>query len=873
MVRRESTGCSAQEIRERFVAFFERYGHKKVASSPLVPRDDPSILFANAGMNQFKDYFTGRAVPEYRRAVTIQKCVRAGGKHNDLENVGFTARHHTFFEMLGNFSFGDYFKKEAIGYAWSFLTEELGLSKEKLYITVHDSDEEARQIWLRQGVVNSRIFSLGDEGNFWEMGETGPCGPCSEIFYDYGESYGEQGRTFVCPLDDGQRYVEIWNLVFMQYEKFNTEKGIQRRNLPVACVDTGAGLERIAAVLQGRYWNYDTDLFLPIIGNLEGLTGRDYGDENDASSFRIVADHARCAVMLITDGVVPSNEGQGYVLRRIIRRAVRHLKNLQAPPGALSHLVPSVFQILGDEYPQNKQGLATAEKFLESEEKNFLETLDSGMKFLDERLSDSLSEGVLAGKVLFKLYDTFGFPPDLTESILRENGFRADKEGFGRLMEERKSKSRKSWKNVGIQDNRRFHFAREKYGETVFLGYNTLVARSELLDVFELENGIKGLLFKETPFYAESGGQRGDRGRILKDGREICQIDDVKKPVDGVFIHFTETSCLNKGEKYDLEVDSQLRALTAKNHSATHLLQAALRVVLGAHVRQAGSGVDDKKLRFDFTHPKALTSDEMERIGKFVNTYICQGLGVSVKEMSMNDAMEKGAIAFFGDKYGDVVRVLQMGDISIELCGGTHVSNTSEIGIFTLTTESALGAGVRRLEAVTGQEALDRLVERSHLLGCLEAAFKEKGARLVNKIEALQKGFKEKEREIKKLNSKMGHEKAGRLFSQVEMIGDVGFIAKEAQEGDSLKELSDIFVSKIEKGIVVLYCRREEGIGVLLRSTKALRVHCVKIFKQSLEGIEGKGGGRPDMVQGQIAVDSLDIFIQRVKECLLAETQ
>ena len=570
-----------QEIRERFAKFFESKGHEKVASSPLVPINDDTLLFANAGMNQFKDFFTGKATPDYKRAVTIQKVVRAGGKHNDLENVGLTARHHTFFEMLGNFSFGDYFKKEAIEMAWEFLTKELKIPADRLYVTVHTSDDEASDIWEKHiGVSKDRIFRKGDKDNFWEMGDVGPCGPCSEIFYDHGERFATpnfkpgKGQDI---LDDELRYVEVWNLVFMQFEKDG--KGGQI-SLPNPSIDTGMGLERIAAVLQGKYWNYDTDAFTPIIQELEKISGKSYTDPKFQTAMRVAADHIRSCTMLITDGVIPSNEGRGYVLRRIIRRAIRHLKELNVPQGTFANLSKVVLNELGTEYPQNKANQSLAEKFLSLEEKKFLETLDTGLKFLEESLKTEVKNKVFSGRSAFKLYDTYGFPLDLTQTILQERGLSVDEGSFNEAMEERKEDSRKSWKGALNLDDKVFFEAKEKHGETKFLGYGQLESTARLLDVLDIGDDKKGLIFDQTPFYAEGGGQVGDTGIAIVAGKEL-KIFDTQKPVDGLFVHFVETDTnLKTPSEVTLRVDAKKRALTARNHSATHLLQSALIEVL-----------------------------------------------------------------------------------------------------------------------------------------------------------------------------------------------------------------------------------------------------------------------------------------------------
>ncbi|TNF29493.1 MAG: alanine--tRNA ligase, partial [Deltaproteobacteria bacterium] len=627
-----------QEIRDKFSKYFESKGHEKVPSSPLVPLNDDTLLFANAGMNQFKDYFTGKATPDFKRAVTIQKVVRAGGKHNDLENVGLTARHHTFFEMLGNFSFGDYFKKEAIEMAWEFLTVELKLPKDRLYVTVHNSDDEAFEIWEKGiGLSKDRIFRKGDKDNFWEMGDIGPCGPCSEIFYDHGEEHTTPnfkpgpGQDL---LDDELRYVEVWNLVFMQYEKDG--KGGQKK-LPNPSIDTGMGLERIASVLQGKYWNYDTDAFTPIIKELEKISGKSYADAKYQTAMRVAADHIRSCTMLITDGVIPSNEGRGYVLRRIIRRAIRHLRELDVPQGTFASLSKIVLNELGTEYPQNKANQSLAEKFLTLEEKKFLETLDTGLKFLEESLKSDVKNNIFNGRSAFKLYDTYGFPLDLTQIILKEKGIEVDEDSFNQAMEERKEDSRKSWKGSLNLDDKIFFQAKDKCGETKFLGYEKTESTAKLLEILDLGEGRQGLIFDQTPFYAEGGGQVGDTGVVTISGKDY-EIIDTQKPVDGLFVHFVQgAENLKSPLEATLKVNAKKRALTARNHSATHLLQSALIEVLGDHVKQSGSMVNPERLRFDFTHMQSLTQKEIDRVEELVNREILKAQDVTATLTSMDD--------------------------------------------------------------------------------------------------------------------------------------------------------------------------------------------------------------------------------------------
>lgn len=860
----------AQEIRERFANFFQKYSHEKISSSSLIPHGDDTLLFANAGMNQFKDYFTGRANPANKRAVTIQKCVRAGGKHNDLENVGFTARHHTFFEMLGNFSFGDYFKEEAIDFAWKFLTEELKIPKDKLYVTVHYSDDEAIQIWNKKmNVPLDRIFKKGDKDNFWEMGEFGPCGPCSEIFYDHGEKYTDKNlvkREGGDLLDDELRYVEIWNLVFMQYEK--TKDG--QFPLPKPSIDTGAGLERVASAMQGVYWNYDTDLFQPIIKKLEELSGRSYANDPKAQNcMRVVADHIRSSTMLITDGAIPSNDGRGYVLRRIIRRMVKNLKELGLGVGTTEKLVPTVFQVLGSEYPQNEANMSLAQKFLSLEEKKFFETLEQGLKFLDEAIEKELQNGTLPGAAIFKLYDTYGFPVDLTELILRERSLKADSAGFEKVMAENKARSRKSWKGGTNVDNKIFHQSKEKHGATKFSGYAGVSGKGKLVDIIELDEDTKGLVFDSTPFYGEGGGQVGDTGHVLQNGKVLANISDTQKPVDGLFVHFSsDADALEIGQEYELQANSNKRELTKRNHSATHLLQSALIKVLGDHVKQAGSQVGPDKLRFDFTHMQGLSKNEVKQVEDLVNSWIQASVTVDAGEMTMDQAIAKGALAFFGDKYGDKVRVLQMGPYSTELCGGTHVSNTGEIGLFKILSESSLATGVRRIEATTSANAFNWLSERSEILDQLEILTKDKGNKVITKIDSLYDDLKEKQKEITKLKQELQSLKSGDLFANSEKIGAIDLVCAEAPEGADLKSLSDDFVSKFTNGVLVMTANKDGKLAAIIRCSKGVKIQCANVLKDALAPFGGRGGGRPDMAQGSADQYDSNAFFTHAKKSI-----
>jgi alanyl-tRNA synthetase len=849
----------AQEIRNAFSDYFTRNGHHKYKSSNLVPHNDPTLLFANAGMNQFKDYFTGKANPVDRRAVTIQKCVRAGGKHNDLENVGFTARHHTFFEMLGNFSFGDYFKKEAIHFAWEFLTVDLKIPKEKLLVTVHDSDEEALEIWNKEiGVPRERIFKLGDKSNFWEMGDTGPCGPCTEIFYDHGPEKSTGVPAGHQEIDDEGRYVEIWNLVFMQFEKYKDGNEIKRILLPKPSVDTGAGLERVTAVVQGKYFNYDTDIFEPIMNSIGKISGKNYyttHSEEEKSSFRVIADHIRSCTMLITDGVLPSNEGRGYVLRRIIRRAVRHLSLLGLRDISFYKLIPSVIESLGEEYPDNAHNAPLAEKLLKLEEEKFRKTLDTGLSLINEELHKLKKGEKLSGEVAFKLYDTFGFPLDLTEVILREKNLELDTKGFDDAMIKQREQSKRGSKFKVQDDNIKvFYSIKEQFGETHFIGHKELTSNAKLIYKEEI-NGLSYLIFDKTPFYAEGGGQVGDKGEIRSKEGKLATITDTQKPVEGLHVHISSDSdALIVGENYILSVHKDERELTRRNHSATHLLQAALMKTLGPHVKQAGSSVGPDRLRFDYTHSDALKQEEIAKIEEMVNSAVTRSLPVDATEMSKDEAAKKGAMALFGEKYGDRVRVLTMGDFSTELCGGTHVSNTDEIGIFKIISETSLASGVRRIEAITSTNAINYLLNRSKILSEVEKIFATKDERVLEKLSNLQVELKDKNKQLENLNDKLQGFESQNLFNHQLPIRDgLSLTIAKAPSIDpsNMRKLGDIFVDRFPKGVLFLYATEGDKVAFIMKTHKANNsIDCSLILKKVMPIVHGKGGGKPDNAQG-----------------------
>jgi alanyl-tRNA synthetase len=874
----------AQEIRDKFTEYFEKLNHQKLESSPIVPQNDPTILFANAGMNQFKDNFTGKANPKNKRATTIQKCVRAGGKHNDLENVGFTARHHTFFEMLGNFSFGDYFKKEAIQFAWKFLTVELKIPKDKLYITVHTTDQEAADIWhTQEGIPKDRIFYLGDADNFWEMGDIGPCGPSSEIFYDHGEEHSDGNDTSECILADEGRYIEIWNLVFMQYEKFKDGDKIIRRDLPKPSVDTGAGLERIAALMQGVYWNYDSDIFGPIISSLEELSGKSYTDDKYKSNFRVVCDHVRAATMLITDGVMPASDGRGYVLRRIIRRGVRNLEELGLTKTSFYKLVPSVFQSLGKEYPQNASNSSLAQKLLTIEEEKFRTTLKTGLELIKKELP-KVENNLFSGDLAFKLYDTYGFPVDLTEVILRENKIELDHAGFEASMQKQKESSKKTSSfSTNDSDVQKYYQIKEKNGATDFTGYTELRSTATLLGI-ENQGEYTALIFDKTPFYAESGGQAGDQGKILALGKlmshmdiEVClaEVVDTQKPVEGLHVHFcknVKAGVFEIGSEFELLVSRDKRELITRHHSATHLLQSALIDVLGDHVKQAGSAVSYDRLRFDFTHPESMSKSEIEKVEQLVNQKIQEGLDVTAKLMTKDEATKKGAMALFGEKYGDEVRVLEMGSFSLELCGGIHVNNTRDIGLFSINFETSLSSGVRRIEAFASSAAYNYLSERSLTLSNIERELSVKGHDVLKKLKSLQSDLKDRNKVIENLNDKIQSAQGKDLFKNVESLGkDFGLVAVELKNGDpkSFRNLSDKFVESNDKDVLFLYTLESEKISYILRTNKKNKaINCSTVIKKAQELISGRGGGRPDMAQGSGELKNTSKFIEEVKVLL-----
>lgn len=838
------------DIREAFLSYFERQGHTRVASSSLVPHDDPTLLFTNAGMNQFKDTFLGLEVRDYSRAVSSQRCVRAGGKHNDLENVGYTARHHTFFEMLGNFSFGDYFKREAINFAWTFLTEDLKLPKEKLWVTVHISDDEAAQIWVDEIGVDPNRLSRLDEDNFWQMGDTGPCGPSSEIFFDHGPEV--PGGPPGSPDDDLDRYIEIWNLVFMQY---NRDSAGELHPLPAPSVDTGMGLERIAAVLQGVHNNYDIDLFKALVA----AAAQELGVEDHShTSLRVVADHLRSCAFLITDGVLPSNEGRGYVLRRILRRAIRHGNKLGATEPFFAKLVPSLVKEMGDAYPELVKQQDAIIKALASEEEQFARTLDKGMDILEQALA-SLEGNQIPGDVVFRLYDTFGFPVDLTNDIARERGLELDIEGYESAMQAQRKRSQESG-SFQVDYNNVINVE----GETEFLGYAEVESTASVRGLFvegEARDAITAgdsavVVLDRTPFYGESGGQVGDTGYINTNSARL-EVRDTTK-AQGHHLHHVVVveGTLNTGDEVKATIDASLRTRIKANHSATHLMHEALRQVLGEHVQQKGSLVDADKLRFDFSHTEAMTADELAQVASIVNDQVRGNAEVLTQKMDMESAIAAGATALFGEKYGDEVRVLTMGTdrFSVELCGGTHVNRTGDIGIFRIQSEAGVASGVRRIEAVTGLGALADIAKTDQALAEVCDVVKASPALAAEKVSNLRKEVRELEKQITQLKQKLATGAGSDLTADAVAVGDIKVLGTvvDGADASTLRDTLDHCKNKLGSGVVLLAAVDGDKISLVAGVTKDLteKVRAGDVMKEFAGRVGGKGGGRPDMAQG-----------------------
>ena len=853
---------TGSEIRQLFLKFFEDRGHTIVESSSLVPHNDPTLLFTNAGMNQFKDCFLGQEKRAYVRAVTSQKCVRAGGKHNDLENVGRTARHHTFFEMLGNFSFGDYFKKEAIAYAWEFLTVDMGIDKDRLYVSVYTDDDEAADIWHEQeNVPRERIFRF-EEDNFWSMGDTGPCGPCSEIFYDNGPEVGcdSPNCTVGCDCD---RYMEIWNNVFMQ---FNRQPDGELLPLPKPAVDTGMGLERITTVMQGVQSNYDTNLLRDIIGYIEQLSGKSYGANlEDDVSMRVMADHSRATAFLIADGVMPSNEGRGYVLRRIMRRAMRHAKMLGFADPVLYKTAVFVLEFMAEAYPQEAERKSFVAKIVEREEERFIQTLDNGLRILNEEVERRRQQQstIIPGDVLFKLYDTYGFPTDLTADIVEAEGFTVDEAGFESCMEEQRQKARKHWKGSGEEAIGTVYRELVEQGcKVTFTGYTEQQSTSSVTAILhdgeQVSQAKAGeqieIITCSTPFYGESGGQAGDLGTITAPGLKI-EITETRKPLPELIVHVGQVceGTLQIGQEVELTVDAEARQATALNHTATHILHAVLVEVLGDHVKQAGSLVARDRLRFDFNHFTAITASELRRIETEVNRRIRENRAVETREMAAAEAISAGATALFGEKYGERVRVVNLGDFSMELCGGTHTAAAGDIGLFKIIQEAGIAAGVRRIEAATGTRALELVQQQEDSIGRIAGLVKSDRPQLETRLVKMMERQKELERELSTLESRLKADQAADIMAQIQEIGGIKLLVAEVDSTDAkgLREMADKLRDKVASGLVAIGCPHEGKVNLLVAVTPDLagRLHAGKIVAALAAEVGGRGGGRPDLAQ------------------------
>lgn len=851
---------TSDKIRSSFLQYFADRDHHVVESSSLVPVNDPTLLFSNAGMNQFKDVFLGIDRRPYSRATTAQKCVRAGGKHNDLDTVGRTARHHTFFEMLGNFSFGDYFKRDAIQFAWGFLTEVVKLPKDKLWVTIYQDDDEAFALWQEVTDVNpKRILRLGEKDNFWSMGETGPCGPCSEIHYDRGAEYA-CGPDCVLGVCDCDRWLEVWNLVFMQYNR--DENGVMTP-LPRPSIDTGMGLERLASLLQGVDSNFDTDLFIPLMQQIEKLTGKKYDQGEKGFPFRVIADHSRACTFLIADGVLPANDGRGYVLRRILRRALRFGRLLGIEKAFLYKNVDVVCDIMGKAYPELLEKADFIKEVIKMEEERFLLTLNEGLKKVEDILAQLREQGKkeIGGEEAFMLYDTYGFPLDLTEDVAEENGFTVDKDGFDRMMEEQRRRAREAGKGENA-------FARDilisdllnDIKPTNFSGYGKLEDTSALLAIIkegELQSSAADeeilLVTASTPFYAECGGQVADSGVISGKSGEM-QVTDVQKVASWTVHRGILKGTLKLGEKLKLKVNPEQRLATARNHTATHLLHRALRQVLGEHAQQKGSLVEPARLRFDFSHLASLSEEELVTIENIVNQAIWHMYEVNTTVTSITHAREMGAIALFGEKYGDEVRVVQVEDFSQELCGGTHVSNTGQIGLFKIVSEGSIGSGLRRIEALTGNYALNYLNQADNELKTIAAALKTTPGELGHKVESLTHSLKEKEKEIETLKSRLSKASSGDLLEKAYEINGARVLIEvlEGVDANSLRQNAEMLRDKLGSSVVMLATVIEEKVALVCFVSKDLTakgLHAGKIVGAAAKAAGGGGGGRPDMAQ------------------------
>lgn len=879
---------TTNDIRKVFLDFFEKNGHKAVDSSPLVPHNDPTLMFTNAGMVQFKNVFTGLEHRDYTRAVTSQKCVRAGGKHNDLENVGRTARHHTFFEMLGNFSFGDYFKEDAIEFSWNLLTKEYGLDPNRLLVTVYHTDDEAFNIWKKvAGLPDDRIIRIPTSDNFWSMGDVGPCGPCSEIFYDHGDHI--PGGPPGSPDEDGDRFVEIWNLVFMQYEQ---QAGGERIELPKPSIDTGMGLERITAVLQGTHDNYDTDLMRALIMASADATNSNPDGEHRISH-RVIADHLRSTAFLIADGVLPSNEGRGYVLRRIMRRAMRHAHLIGATEPVIYKLFPALQAKMGGAFGELNRAEALITETLKLEETRFIKTLDRGLKLLDEATLDMGAGAKLDGETAFKLYDTYGFPLDLTQDALKPKDIDVDEDGFNAAMERQKAAARASWSGSGEAATESLWFdIKDELGGTDFLGYKTEQAQGQvtaiIMDGERVDEAGKGdevyIVANQTPFYGESGGQMGDVGMITADGLKI-EATDTQKKLAALHVHTGRIveGMLKVGDNVQMSVNHGRRAELGANHSATHLLHAALRRELGDHVTQKGSMVSSERLRFDISHPKPIVATELADVELMVNGQVRSNTQVVTRLMAPEEAVEAGAMALFGEKYGDEVRVVSMGveldngntkDFSVELCGGTHVRRTGDIGLLKIVSESAVGAGMRRIEALTGAAAVEYLEAQEAALNTAAATLKSSPAEVPTRVRQLLDDRKKMEREIQDLRKKLASGGGAGGGAETKDVGGVTFAPRllDGMPGKELKALADDIKTQIKSGVVALVSVDDGKVSLVVGVTQDLTdtINAVDLVRVGAAIVGGKGGGgRPDMAQAggadvdqaQAAIDAIEAAI------------
>ncbi len=871
------------EIRKLFLDYFESKGHQVVSSSSLVPADDPSLLFTNAGMVQFKKVFLGEETRPYKRAATSQKCVRAGGKHNDLENVGYTARHHTFFEMLGNFSFGDYFKREAIAFAWEFLTEVLELPKERLWATVFEDDDEAAAMWPEiTGISPDRVVRLGEEDNFWAMGDTGPCGPCSEILIDQGEDIG-CGRPECRVGCDCDRYLEIWNLVFMQF--FRDESG-RMSSLPDPCIDTGMGLERIAAVCQGKFNNFDTDIFAAIMNHLQKLSGLEYGKGAGTDiAMRVIADHARASAFLISDGVIPSNEGRGYVLRRIIRRAVRYGRVLGLTDAFMASVAGVVCDDMGGIYPELEKSRDFMSRVLENEETRFAETLETGLRILDERIRElkEKNEKQLPGDFVFKLYDTYGLPVDIVQDVVKEQGADFDREGYRRAREEQRRRSKSAHRDAVTEKLPDIYRELLAQGKGVdFSGYETLTCDSTILALVSgqealdaVENGWEGeLVVETTPFYAESGGQQGDTGIIKSDAGSAEVLDTVKR--GDLIVHRVRviSGTLRAGDAVHLAVTEGRRMDIARNHTATHLLHAALRQVLGDHVKQSGSLVAPDHLRFDFTHFSGVSTEELQKVEDIVNEKIRADLPVDTEVMSQEEAISRGAMALFGEKYGDTVRVVNIPEFSMELCGGTHLERTGQAGFFKITSESSVSAGLRRIEACTGSTAVNLVHQMENTISDMATTLKCPVTAVKEKVESLSSRVKQLEKDLQKALASKAAAGIDDILENARQVNGITAIAEvvDVPDAKALREAGDRIRDRLKSGVVVLGAENNGKALLLCVVTKDLAgkiCHAGKIIKEVASVVGGGGGGRPDMAQaGGSRPEKLEEAVKKLYELI-----